>query len=59
MQRLRYSTQGISHFILLCIGTNSIRQSALRQIIYCTQSLVVAPGASLPLTVPPFRKRVG
>ena len=39
-----HSTQGISHFILLCPATNSIRQSALCQILYCTQSLVLAAG---------------
>ena len=39
-----HSTQGISHFILLCPATNSIRQNALCQILYCTQSLVLAVG---------------
>ena len=39
-----HSTQGISHFILLCPATNSIHQNALCQILYCTQSLVLAVG---------------
>ena len=39
-----HSTQGISHFILLCPATNSIRQNALCQILCCTQSLVLAVG---------------
>ena len=37
-------TQGISPFVLLCPASNSIRQNDLCQILYCTQSLVLAVG---------------